>query len=440
MANMTYEEKATKAYLEERLAEQGYFTYSELFHLFDLKLTYDPDVIGYMEPGKARITINGTLEEHQMLLTIRHEILHEYLTHEMRLIEHVAKNMGLGNPDTGEISISDITDAGKLSEIKDIIYSDSSFNIAGDYEISNLGYTEQDKKDLRRIKLGGRIVSGLVTEDQHPDWVDLSLEEMYDLLTEEREQARQQLIDEAKKTLDDIINDPDIPQDIKDAAQATKDLIDKADKGEGISKDEFNNVQDALDDLERKYEDKDEGSKEDKAINDIKDILSKCKMTDGGPQGPGGPNGPNGPEGQGDGPTGDGPGNGPTGGSGNGPTGNGPTGGGSGDGPTGEGPTGDGPGDGPTGEGPGGGGKPTKGKGGKGQGDGDQPGGEGGEGDKPGKSSQTASAGGKGSDGKGKGSGQRDQKSTGAGSRIIHGTFRNGKFYDTNGNEITPGR
>jgi len=421
MANMTYEEKATKAYLEERLAEKGYFTYSELFHLFDLKLTYDPDVIGYMEPGKARITINGTLEEHQMLLTIRHEILHEYLTHEMRLIKHVAQNMGLGNADTGEISISDINDAGKLSEIKDIIYSDSSFNIAGDYEISNLGYTEQDKKDLRRIKLGGRIVSGLVTEDQHPDWVDLSLEEMYDLLTEERDQARQQLIDEAKKTLDDIINDPDIPQDIKDAAQATKDLVDKADKGEGISKDEFNNVKDALDDLERKYEDSDEGSKENKAINDIKDILDKSEMTDGGQQGPGGQD--NGPQ--------DGPQNGPTGGgSGDGPTGNGPTGGGSGEGPE----------DGQTGDGPGDGGKPTKGKGSEGQGDGDQPGGEGSEGDKPGKPGQTASTGGKGSNGKGKGDGQRDQKSTGTGSRIIHGTFRNGKFYDVNGNEITPGR
>ena len=409
MANMTYEEKATKAYLEERLAEQGYFTYSELFHLFDLKLTYDPDVVGYMEPGKARITINGTLEEHQMLLTIRHEILHEYLTHEMRLIEHVAKNMGLGNPDTGEISISDITDAGKLSEIKNIIYSDSSFNIAGDYEISNLGYTEQDKKDLRRIKLGGRIVSGLVTEDKHPDWVDLSLEEMYDLLTEERDQARQQQIDEAKKTLDDIMNDPDIPQDIKDAAQAAKDLLDKMANGEGISEDEFNNTQDTLDDLERKYKDKGEGSKENKAISDIEDILGKNKMDDDGPEGPGGQGGQGGPSGQGDG-----------------PTGNGPTGGSSGDGPT--------------GEGPGDGGKPIKGKGSGGQGDGDQPGEDGGEGDKPSKPSQSASAGGNGSDGKGSGSGQRDQKSTREGSRIIHGTFRNGKFYDTNGNEITPGR
>ena len=174
---MTKEERATKEYLAEKLGEQGYATYAKLFMLFDLRLTSDPRYIGFMEPGQARITLNRTLEEHQMLLTIRHEILHEYLSHEMRLLDHIAEK----NPDVAADEVS----------LKEILYQDDVFNIAADYEISNRGYTERDKKDIRNIKFNGKIVSGLVTEDQHPDWIDYSVEDMYDLLRDERDQARQ---------------------------------------------------------------------------------------------------------------------------------------------------------------------------------------------------------------------------------------------------------
>lgn len=174
---MTKEERATRLYLAEKLGEQGYATYAKLFMLFDLRLTSDPRYIGYMEPGQARITLNRTLEEHQMLLTIRHEILHEYLSHEMRLLDHIAEK----NPDVAADEVS----------LKEILYQDDVFNIAADYEISNRGYTERDKKDIRNIKFNGQIVSGLVTEDKHPDWINYSVEDMYDLLRDERDQARQ---------------------------------------------------------------------------------------------------------------------------------------------------------------------------------------------------------------------------------------------------------
>ena len=175
---MTKEERATRDYLAEKLGEQGYATYAKLFMLFDLRLTSDPRFIGYMEPGKARITLNRTLDEHQMKLTIRHEILHEYLSHEMRLLDHIAEL----NPQLDPDDVS----------LKEILYSDDVFNIAADYEISNRGYTEQDKNDIRNIKFNGQIVSGLVTEDKHPDWVDLSVEEMYDLLKDERKKAQEE--------------------------------------------------------------------------------------------------------------------------------------------------------------------------------------------------------------------------------------------------------
>lgn len=179
MGSMTNNERATREYLADKLAEQGYATYAQLFELFDLRLISNPTVIGYMEPGMGRITLNETLDEHTLCLVIRHEILHEYLTHELRLIRHVAKQQGL---DPEEI------DNLQEQSLKDIIYGDSAFNIAGDYEISNRGYTEQDKKDIRRIRLNGEIVSGLVTEIDHPDWVDLPLEDMYDLLKQEMEE------------------------------------------------------------------------------------------------------------------------------------------------------------------------------------------------------------------------------------------------------------
>ena len=174
---MTREERATQLDLANRLGEQGYATYAKLFMLFDLRLTSDPRYIGFMEPNKGRITLNRTLEAHQMLLTIRHEILHEYLTHELRLLEHLAEK----NPELDGDEVS----------LKEILYKDDIFNIAADYEISNRGYTEQDKKDMKNIKFNGQIVSGLVTEDKHPDWIDLTVEEMYDLLRDERDQAKQ---------------------------------------------------------------------------------------------------------------------------------------------------------------------------------------------------------------------------------------------------------
>ena len=40
------------------LREQGYPTYAKLVNLFDIYLTDNPEVIGYMEPGNAKIVLN----------------------------------------------------------------------------------------------------------------------------------------------------------------------------------------------------------------------------------------------------------------------------------------------------------------------------------------------------------------------------------------------
>ena len=179
---MTKEERGTKNWLYQHLLEEGYRTYAKLFWELDFHLTANPNVVGYMDPKTGTITVNRTLEADQISVIIRHEILHGFLQHEKRLLQDLAQKRGL---DFDNLSDMDI------QELKSFLYQNSDFNIAGDYEISNLGYTEEDKDVVRNILLNGKTVSGLVTEDQHPDWVDLSIEEMYDRLQDNRKNDKQ---------------------------------------------------------------------------------------------------------------------------------------------------------------------------------------------------------------------------------------------------------
>ena len=162
---MTKRERLAKSQVMNVLGKQGYSTYARLLQLFDLHLTKDPDVIAYMIPNKAIIVINEGLDIDQVSTVVRHEILHEYLSHQLRMERHLN-----GKPE-----------------------NHLQANIAGDYEISNRGYTEQDKRIARSIVLNGKVISGLVTEDQHPDWVDLSYEEMYDRLASEMSQEEREM-------------------------------------------------------------------------------------------------------------------------------------------------------------------------------------------------------------------------------------------------------
>lgn len=180
---MTYYEEVAKREILKVLAENGYKAYAKLLQLFEVNITKDPDVVAYMVPDKGKIVVNEGLDIDQVSMVVRHEILHQYLDHHNRLMKHLAKQAGL-DYDT----LSDMD----LKELQNKLYSNQIFNIAGDYEISNRGYTEADKKTARNLYLNGQIVSGLVTELDHPDWVDLSVEEMYDRLNTEENKAKQQ--------------------------------------------------------------------------------------------------------------------------------------------------------------------------------------------------------------------------------------------------------
>ena len=175
------------------LRNQGYPTYARLVDYVDIYLSDDPNVIGYMIPGQAKVVLNKNLNISQVSTIVRHEILHEYLTHGPR-----QEAFDKAHADLHPELASDIA------------------NIAADYEISNRGYTDADKSVARAIRLGDRVLKGLVTEDEYPDWQNLTFEEMYKKLLEKDKEDREaiqkllkQLQDVSQKDLDDMMQDAD---------------------------------------------------------------------------------------------------------------------------------------------------------------------------------------------------------------------------------------
>ena len=181
---MTKEEKQAHAYIRALLKTQRYRPYAKLFDEFDFNYTDDPGVIAYMRPDKGVIVVNRALDEFQISTTIRHEILHQYLEHEKRLLHHLAVKKGMRADAFDDVPLNAV----ERAIVHMDLYSDDIFNRAADYEISNRGYTPEDKDHIRRIEMNGQILRGLVTDDDHPDWVDLSVEEMFDKLRDIQEQ------------------------------------------------------------------------------------------------------------------------------------------------------------------------------------------------------------------------------------------------------------
>ena len=67
-------------------------------------------------------------------------------------------------------------------------------NIIEDFEISNTRYTDTDKEIMRNIILNGKEIHCLVTEDHNDDWADMTLEEMFNALTQELEDIKALLL------------------------------------------------------------------------------------------------------------------------------------------------------------------------------------------------------------------------------------------------------
>ena len=189
------------------LKDEGYPTYASILEDFDVNITNDPRVIAYLAPAEGKIVFNIGLDIDQVCTIARHEILHHYLKHEYRLLnklakEKIGKNLDEVN-DLDELSLEELT-----NELKNELYANKDFNIAGDYEISNRGYTDRDKEIVRNIQLNGQTLSGLVTEDDHPEWVNMSIEEMYDELVKLRKEEERKAEEDTGDTINGALADP----------------------------------------------------------------------------------------------------------------------------------------------------------------------------------------------------------------------------------------
>ena len=270
---MTELEYSAKKWIQNLLSKQGYPSYAALLDPFDFNLTKDPNVVAYIQPSKARIVVNSDLDEQQISTIVRHELLHYALTHMER-----EQKLRSSNPDRYKGASPDLS------------------NIAADYEISNRGYTDKDKTHVRTLKIGDRDLRGLVTEDDHPEWVNLSYEDMFDKLIEERDEDLEKLkqaiqqwgdsgADSATQDAEQAEREAnDVADKIADAygngslSDAADDIADKAEKAAEAAADMKNDVDKPLDSPADKKK-KEQLAKRVKQIEDaLKDIKTKSKL------------------------------------------------------------------------------------------------------------------------------------------------------------------
>ena len=253
---------AAKNQIMRVLREEGYPSYAKLLDLFDIYLTDDPEVIGYMVPDKAKIVLNKDLSINQVSVIVRHEMLHEYFTHHARTQKFDKDH-------------------------KDLLPDHDSANIAADFEISNRGYTDRDKTTIRSIVLNDKLLRGLVTEDQYPGWENKTFEEMYEEILKERKQDKEQiqkLMDQikklTKKDLEDLEKEIEKQQQKNQGQGQSKSngSSQKADEEEPAASGGSDNSSDKKDDNEAESEGSSKADKAKKALDDVKKDLDKIQQ------------------------------------------------------------------------------------------------------------------------------------------------------------------
>ena len=257
---MTAREEAAKEQIIRKLRSEGYPTYARLFDLFDLNLTDNPDVVGYMLPGKAKIVLNENLSIDQVSTIVRHEILHEWLSHGSR---------------------SEKFD----KEHPDLLPDHDTSNIAADYEISNVGYTDKDKRAARAIILGDKTLQGLVTEDQYPGWEDKSFEEMYEELLKKNLEEKKQLLNVLKQLHKMLPEDEDDqnqsqPSGTPSDPNSGSDSSDNQNSNSSNPSADINSSELGQGDNKSQSDDQEEQSKADKAQQALDDAKDDIKDID----------------------------------------------------------------------------------------------------------------------------------------------------------------
>ena len=178
---MTDRERKVKKALCQLLIDKGHRKYAERFWKLDFNIIDSkkhPDFTAAISFDEATVFISdgflGSGEGifSQLDVLLRHELAHNLMMHQIRLM-YVFKKIHADNPDE---AYEHISYSASLHEI---------LNIIEDFEISNKRYTATDKKIVRAMQLNGRVIGGLVTEDHRSSWEKMPLETMYDELSKE---------------------------------------------------------------------------------------------------------------------------------------------------------------------------------------------------------------------------------------------------------------
>lgn len=219
---MTRLERGTRYAIAKFLNQQGYPRYADIFMKYELHF-HNPrrPFAAMVDTDKGIIYINPTIDDKETLsVLIRHEILHIYLAHQKRILQHFAKQKGLKWTEFDDIplealmnmsdeEINTLGDAIKQDVITDRQVAKDLYsrhykgvpyhNYVADLEIDNRGYTDSDKNIIRNLVIGGISFKGLLIDDNEPEWVGMSVEEMMDAvekhIKKEEEELKQDLAD-----------------------------------------------------------------------------------------------------------------------------------------------------------------------------------------------------------------------------------------------------
>jgi hypothetical protein len=178
---MTDRERKVKKALCQLLIDRGHRKYAERFWKLDFNIidsSKHPEFTAAISFDEATVFISdGFLGSgqgifNQLDVLLRHELAHNLMMHQIRLM-YVFKKLHANDPDE---AYEHIRYSASLHEI---------LNFIEDFEISNKRYSNADKKIVRTMQLNGQVIGGLVTEDHRSSWENMSLEAMYDELSKE---------------------------------------------------------------------------------------------------------------------------------------------------------------------------------------------------------------------------------------------------------------
>ena len=162
----------------------GALLYMNLVSKFTIRMVPEKECrTACMFPGKRLIFVNGELSNKQIEAVVRHELMHEWYAHQERLNKYCIANYDKLKKWMQLEESDELTKDDCVESIMN--YLGQMSNIAGDYEISNRMYSDEDKEIFRALVIGAETVRCLVTDDDHPDWVEYSYEQMMDELLKE---------------------------------------------------------------------------------------------------------------------------------------------------------------------------------------------------------------------------------------------------------------